>query len=141
MSQRQFIVRRFALGPLAQWGFIAGAIVACLPAFLCSWAVFTAVQALRGMLINWRDVGFEILGQRLSFNMIEVLNLQELLTTLTKVAGLGVFGIVGLWCLLALALGVFGAAVLALLGAFYNTTGRLQVEVEPVVPKEEIVAP
>jgi uncharacterized protein (DUF58 family) len=41
-------------------------------------------------------------------------------------------GIVFLALLFAVGLGVFGALVLLLLGAFYNTTGRLQVEVEPV---------
>jgi small-conductance mechanosensitive channel len=129
---RAFVIRRFELGPLAQWGFIAGALAACLPALVCSWFFFTLVQALRGLLVGWRDVGFEVLGQRLSFNLIEMLNLRDALQTLTNVAAFGVLGIVLLALLMATALGVFGAIVMALLGAFYNATGRLRVEVEPV---------
>ncbi len=130
MQKRAVVIRRFALGPLAQWGFIAGAIVACLPAFVCSWGLFTLAQGLRGLLYSWRDVGFDILGQRFSFNLLETLNLENVSQTLTGLTGLGLFGIVFLALGLALALGVFGALVLLLLGAFYNATGRLQVEVE-----------
>lgn len=131
MQKHTVVIRRFALGPLAQWGFIAGAIIACLPAFVCSWAFFTLVQGARSLLYSWRDVGFDILGQRISFNLLDVMNLQDLTQTLTGIAGLGVIGIVVLALLFAAGLGVFGALVLLLLGAFYNTTGRLQVEVEP----------
>ncbi|MCG3142485.1 MAG: hypothetical protein HDKAJFGB_03954 [Anaerolineae bacterium] len=131
MQKHTVVIRRFALGPLAQWGFIAGAIVACLPAFVCSWGLFTLAQGVRGLLYSWRDVGFEILGQRLSFNLLEMLKLENFSQTLTGITGLGLFGIVILALIFALALGVFGALVLLLLGAFYNTTGRLQVEVEP----------
>jgi len=131
MQKRTVVIRRFALGPLAQWGFIAGAIVACLPAFVCSWGLFTLAQGVRSLLYSWRDVGFEILGQRLSVNLLEMLKLENFSQTLTGLTGLGLFGIVILALIFALALGVFGALILLLLGAFYNTTGRLQVEVEP----------
>lgn len=132
MQTRALIIKRFALGPLAQWGFVAGALIACLPAFLCSWIFFTLIQALRGLLASWRDVGFEVLGQRLSFNLVETLNLQGALQTLTNLAGYGVFGIFLLALLVAALLGVFGALVMSLLGMFYNATGRLRLEVEEV---------
>ena len=131
-NERAFVIRRFALGPLAQWGFIAGAIIACFPAFVCSWIFFALVQALRTMLMNWQDVGFEFLGQRISFDLVELLNLQDAAQNLTTLSGFGVFGILFVALLMAAALGVFGALVMAVLGVFYNTTGRLQVEVEPV---------
>ncbi len=131
-KSRALVIKRFALGPLAQWGFVAGALIACLPAFLCSWIFFTLIQALRGLLAGWRDVGFEVLGQRLSFNLVETLNLQEALQTLTNLAGYGVFGIFLLALFVAVLLGVFGALVLSLLGMFYNATGRLRLEVEEV---------
>jgi len=141
MSTRALIIRRFALGPLAQWGFVAGALIACLPAFVCSWLFFTLVQAARGLLASWRDVGFEILGQRLSFNMLEVLKLEDVSQLLTNLAGFGVFGIVILGIVGAAALGIFGALVMILLGAFYNATGRLQIEVEEVSAQAEVPAP
>jgi len=130
MQTRSLIIRRFALGPLAQWGFIAGALVACLPAFVCSWVFFTAVQGLRGLIASWRDVGFDVLGQRLSFNMVEMLQLQKALESLTSIAGYGVFGILLVALGIAALLGLFGALVLTLIGLFYNATGRLQLEVE-----------
>ncbi len=132
MQRRSFVVRRFGLGSLAQWGFITGALVACFPAFVCSWVFFALLQGLRGLLLSWQDVGFEVLGQRIGFNLLEMLSLEDLVQTLNGVTGFGVFGILMVALLMALALGVFGAIVLALLGLFYNTTGRLQVEVEPV---------
>ncbi|MBI4671820.1 MAG: hypothetical protein HY741_09160 [Chloroflexi bacterium] len=141
MPKRALIIRRFALGSLAQWGFVSGALIACLPAFVCSWGFFTLIQAARGLLASWREVGFEILGQRLSFNMVEVLNLKDLLQLLTNVASVGVLGIVVLAMLGAVALGIFGALVLMLLGAFYNLTGRLRVEVEEVSADTHVQAP
>ena len=131
-KSRALIVTRFALGPLAQWGFVAGALVACLPAFVCSWLFFTVTQALRGLIASWRDAGFEVLGQRIRFNLVEMLNLQDALKTLTDITGYGVFGIFLLALLVAALLGLFGALVTTLLGMFYNATGRLRVEVEEV---------
>lgn len=132
MQTRELVIKRFALGPLAQWGFVAGVLIACLPAFLCSWVFFALVQSLRGLIAGWRDVGFEVLGQRLSFNLVEVLNLQGALETLTNIASFGVFGILLLALLVAALLGLFGALVVTLIGLFYNATGRIQVQVEEV---------
>jgi hypothetical protein len=132
VRSRALIIKRFPLGPLAQWGFVAGIVVACLPAFLCSWGFFSLVQSLRGLIAGWRDVGFDILGQRLSLNLVETLQLQNTLQTLTNIAAFGVFGIFLFAFLFAAVLGLFGAAVMTLLGLFYNTTGRIRVEVEEV---------
>lgn len=132
MQTRQLVIRRFALGPLAQWGFITGALIACLPAFVCSWIFFTAVQGLRGLIAGWRDVGFEFLGQRISFNLVETLQLQTVLESLTSIAGFGVFGILFLALGAAALLGIFAALVMTVIGIFYNATGRLQMQVEEV---------
>lgn len=132
MQTRALIIRRFALGPLAQWGFIAGALIACMPAFVCSWVFFTAVQGLRALIAGWRDVGFDVLGQRLSLNLVETLQLQKALDALTSIAGFGVFGIFLAGLGIAALLGIFGALVLTLIGLFYNATGRIRMEVEEV---------
>jgi hypothetical protein len=134
MSSRSVIIRRFALGPLAQWGFVAGVVIACLPAFLCSWVLFSLVSALRELIAGWRDIGFEVLGQRVAFDLVELLDLENLLAALTSIAGLGVFGVALLALLMAALLGGFGALVLTVLGVFYNTTGRLRLELEEVEP-------
>lgn len=132
MRQRELIIKRFALGPLAQWGFVAGVIVACLPAFLCSWVFFNLVASVRGIISSWRDVGIDVLGQRISFNLVQVLNLEDVLQASTNIAGFGIFGIFLVALLLAALLGLFGAIVLTIIGLFYNTTGRLKIEVEEV---------
>lgn len=138
MTQRRAVViRRFALGPLAQWGFVGGAVVACLPAFVCSWLGFTLIAALRRMLAGWRDVGIEVLGQRISFNLVEMLNLQSFSQTLAGIAGLGIFGLILAALALALVLGLFGALVMTALGLFYNATGRLQLELEETAADEQ----
>ncbi len=134
MQSRSFIIKRFELGPLAQWGFIAGVLVACLPAFACSWFFFSLVNSAREVIGGWTDVGFEFLGQRISFDLVETLSLQELYLTLGSLAGLGVFGVLFLALAVAALLGLFGAAVLTVLGLFYNTTGRVRVQVEEVGP-------
>ncbi len=132
MQTRALIIKRIALGSLAQWGFVAGIVIACLPAFVCSWIFFTLVQTLRGLIAGWRDVGIDFLGQRLSVNLVEVLKLQDALASLTNLASLGVFGIALVGLALAALLGVFGALVMTLLGLFYNATGRVRLEVEEV---------
>lgn len=130
MRVREVVIRRFALGPLAQWGFVTGVIIACLPSFLCSWLVFTLAGTLRVLIGSWRDVGFTVLGQRISFNLVDTLNLQNVLQTLNTVSALGIFGIVILFLVLSALLGIFGALVLTALGLFYNTTGRVRLELE-----------
>lgn len=132
MQSRALIIKRFALGSLAQWGFVAGVVIACLPAFVCSWIFFTLAQSLRGLVASWRDVGFEVLGQRVSFNVVEMLNLQNALQTLTNLAGFGVLGIFLSALVIAALLGIFGALVMLLIGVFYNLTGRVRIEVEEV---------
>jgi hypothetical protein len=130
MSSRTLIIKRFALGPLAQWGFVAGIVIACLPAFVCSWVFFALVGSLQSLISGWQDVGFEILGQRLSLDLVELLQLEDALRALTGLTGLGIFGILLLALAAAALLGAFGALVLTCIGLFYNATGRLKLEVE-----------
>lgn len=82
-------------------------------------------------------MGFEILGQRLSFNLVEMLNLQQALESLTNIAGFGIFGIVLAALLVAALLGLFGALVTTLIGMFYNATGRLELQVEDMPRNEQ----
>ncbi len=128
MATHSYVIKRLGIASLARWGFAAGALVACLPAFACSAIFFTAAAALRAIVEGWRDVGISFLGQRLSLNLVQLLQLQSFADTLRTLAGLGVFGILVLWLALAAALGLIVALVLILLGLFYNLTGRLELE-------------
>lgn len=130
MSTRSVVVRRIALGPLAQWGFIIGAVIACLPAFLCSWVFFTAAQALRNLLTSMRDIVIDPNFLKIHINLVDLLSLQSQQQNVSMVAGYGVLGIALVGLGLAILLGVFGALVTTLLGLFYNLTGRVELELE-----------
>ncbi len=128
MATHSYVIKRLGIASLARWGFAAGALVACLPAFACSAVFFTVVTAVYRIVEGWRDVGFNLLGQRLSLNLVQALNLQSFAEMLRNVTGLGVFGILLLWFALAAALGLIVALAFILLGLFYNLTGRLELE-------------
>ncbi len=128
MAAHSYVIKRLGIASLARWGFAAGALVACLPAFACSAIFFTVVAAVRRVVEGWRDVGIDFLGQRLSLNLVQLLQLQSLADTLRSLAGWGVFGILILWLALAAALGLVVALAVILLGLFYNLTGRLELE-------------
>ncbi len=128
MVSHSYVIKRLGLASLARWGFAAGALVACLPAFACSALFFTVAAGLRRVVEGWRDVGIEFFGQRLSLDLVRLLQLQSFADTLRSLAGLGVFGILALWLALAAALGLIVALTLLLLGLFYNLTGRLELE-------------
>ena len=128
MNSRSFVIRRFGIASLARWGFVAGALVACLPALLCSAIFFTITESVRRVVQSWREVGVDFLGQRVRFDFVELLHLQNFSDALNQVDALGLFGILLVALCLALALGLFVGLVLILLGLFYNATGRIRIE-------------
>ncbi len=128
MSTHTYVVRRLGIGSLARWGFAAGALVACLPALLCSGLLFTVVDIVRRVVEGWRDVGVSVLGQRIALNMVDLLHLQQFLDTLRTIDALGILGILLLGLILAAALGLIVAISFVLLGLFYNLTGRMELE-------------
>ncbi len=130
MGARSYVITRVGIASLVRWGMVAGALVACLPAFACSALLFSATALLHRTLEGWRDIGISFFGQRLSLNLIELLHLQALANGVSALDALGVFGILVFWLLMSLALGLLVAAALALVGAFYNLTGRLELALE-----------
>jgi hypothetical protein len=130
LSSKKVSIKRFSLGSLALWGFIAAAIVASLPSLFCSLTFFLSLAGLRNFIGGLGEVGFSILGQKISFNLIDLLKLKDFYTTLNTITAWGYVGILLLGLAAVVALGIFGALVTLLLGALYNATGRLQVEVE-----------
>ncbi len=128
MSPRTYTLRRIGLGSLFRWGLVGGVVVACLPGLVCSTVLFSVARSLGDLLASWRDVGITVLGQRVALNLIDLLHLNDFYNLLLQLAGFGVFGILLLTILLALALGIFSGVVLLLLGLFYNLTGRIDVE-------------
>lgn len=130
MNSHTYVVRRLGLGSLVRWGFAAGALVACCPALALSALLFIVTASLHRVVEGWRDVGISLLGQRLSLDLVELLHLQKFLDLLRAADALGVFGILLAGLTLSLVLGFVVAFALALLGVFYNATGRLELEVQ-----------
>lgn len=128
MNSRTYVVTRLGLGSLVRWGFAAGALVACFPALACSVLFFVLTASVHRTLEGWRDVGVTLLGQRLSLDLINLLHLDRFLDLLRAADALGVFGILLAGLLLSFASGLIAALALALLGVFYNATGRLELE-------------
>lgn len=128
MQPRSYVIRRFGLGSLVRWGFVAGALVACLPGLLCSGAFFWVASLIYQTIESWRDVGLTIVGQRFSLDFVQLLQLGALEGALRAIQALGVLGILVLSLLIASGLGVITALSLAVLGVMYNFTGRLEIE-------------
>ncbi len=128
MPTRSYVIKRIGISALARWGFVAGALVACFPAFGCSAIFFSVTAAVRGMVEGWRDVGLTVLGQRLSLDFVQLLHLNSFAQALSDINALGVLGILLLALVLALAVGVVVALSFVLLGVFYNLTGHLELE-------------
>jgi hypothetical protein len=128
LPTRSYVIKRIGISALARWGFAAGALVACFPAFGCSAIFFFITAAVHRIAEGWRDVGLTVLGQRLSLDFIQLLHLNSFAEALSSINGLGVLGILLLALVLALAMGVVVALSFVLLGVFYNLTGHLELE-------------
>ncbi len=128
MPSRSYVIKRLGIGSLARWGFAAGALIACLPAWICSAIFFSIAAALRRLIETWRDVGVTILGQRYSLDLVQLLQLRSFADALRGIDALGILGILLLALVLAVAMGVVVGLSLVLLGVFYNLTGRLELE-------------
>lgn len=123
---------------MARWGFAAGAVIACLPVFLCSWIFLSFIGAAYNTLGGLKSASLQILGQTISFNLLDALNLKSLYDTLGSVAAWGFFGFLFLGLLGIALLGFFSMLAFYLLGLFYNMTGRVRVEVADVRPTGEL---
>ncbi len=128
MPSRSYVIKRLGIGSLARWGFVAGALIACLPASVCSVIFFSIAAALRRLVETWRDVGVTVLGQRYSLDFVQLLQLRSFVDALRGIDALGILGILLLALVLAVAMGIVVGLSLVLLGVFYNFTGRLELE-------------
>ena len=109
MSTHTYVVKGLGIGSLARWGFAVGALVACLPAFMCSLIAFAVSRSVHRIVEGWQDVGVTFIGQRLSLNMVDLLHLGQFLNVLRALDALGVFGILLLGMLLVALLGLLFA--------------------------------
>lgn len=138
-------VRRVDLVSLGKMGCLLGAVAAFLPSLLCGLLAMGAAVVLRDWLEGWQQasVGFNLplIGeQSFSFDLVEPLGLEGVLSTLQAITAASgvtlVFGVLAL----ALVSGLLLAVIVTLVGLAYNliasTTGGLVVEMKPLAGPE-----
>jgi hypothetical protein len=121
-----YTIRRFAITPLARFGCVLGTLVSVIPACLCSLPGLWLVSAIRHLLEGWRSVTlFDMLGQKVTVNFIDLLNLNDLLRALRFFddrAWLTLVAAIFFFCLTG---GLAFTAIAAILGLGYNQLGAL----------------
>ena len=132
-------VRRIGLASLGKMGCLLGAVAAFLPSLLCGLVGVVAAGLLRQWLASWQEavIGFDLpfVGeQSLRFDLVEVLRLEGLLTTLETVTSASGLTLAVAVLALALLSGLFLAVTVTLMGLAYNliasATGGLVVEMK-----------
>jgi hypothetical protein len=103
-------------------------LVACLPAFICSVLFFSITSAAYQIVATWRDVGLTILGQHFYLDFVQLLQLGQFADGLKTIQAFGAAGVLLLALVFAAAMGIIVALSFALLGALYNFSGRLKIE-------------
>ena len=134
-------VRRIDLASLGKMGCLLGTVAAFLPSLLCGLLVTGAAAVVHRWLESWQgaSVGFELplIGeQSLSFDLVELLRLEGVLSTLEAVTAASAVTLVLVVLALAVVSGLLLAAIVALVGLAYNlvasATGGLVVELKPL---------
>jgi hypothetical protein len=130
-----YTVRRIGIVSALKYGFVLGAVIACLPGMLCGVASAQGVEALRRWLESWQMIRINLLVETLEFDLMELLHLKQILTQVQALDQQRV------WLALALAMGsmllvgLFAALITVLAGVIYNgiagLSGGIQVEIEP----------
>jgi hypothetical protein len=127
-------IRHVRVRSVLAFGFVVGAIVACLPAFMCGATGAGAVSVARRWLEGWQTIRIDLLLDTLEFNLVEILRLQEVLTRLQALDQRRM--LLGLVLALGLTLGagLLAAVITGLSGAVYNAIagmwGGIELEVE-----------
>lgn len=128
LTLQSYVIKSIGLASLARWGFVLGGIIGCLPALVCSTAIFSLAAALSRTFENARQVGVDILGQQVSIDLVQLLQLGGLADSIQKLQVLGIFGILLFAVSLTIATGVIFGLSLVVFGALYNFAGRIKIE-------------
>jgi hypothetical protein len=137
----KFSVRRVDLGSLGKMGCLLGTVAAFLPSLLCGLLTAGAANLLWRWLKSWQaaSLRFELplIGEQfLTLDLVEMLRLQRVLSTLETVTAAS--GVTLVLAVLALALvsGLSLAVIVTLVGLAYNmfasATGGLVLEMKPL---------
>jgi len=121
---------------IAKFGCLLGWIVALIPNLLCALTAWQLLAALRVWLEGLEQINLSILGFDYVLDLIDILQLQEFLTTLQSVEGRAIPLMIALLIAASVVDGVLVALVLILVGWGYNLlawlTGGLEVELREI---------
>lgn len=129
---------------IAKFGCLLGWIVTLIPNLVCALTAWQLLAALRAWLEGLEQINLSLLGLDYTFDLVDILQLQEVLTTLQGVEGRAIPLMVALLIAASVVGGALVALVLILLGWGYNLlawlTGGLEVELReipgPPVPRQ-----
>jgi len=134
-------VRRIGLDSLGKMGCLLGTVAALLPSLVCGLLAMGAAVTLHRWLTSWQQasLGFHLplMGkQSLTFDLVELLRLEKVLSTLDTVTAASAMTLVLVVLALAVVSGLLLAGIVTLVGLAYNlvasATGGLIVELEPM---------
>ena len=129
---------------IAKFGCLLGWIVTLIPNLVCALTAWQLLAALRAWLEGLEQINLSLLGLDYTFDLVDILQLQEFLTTLQGVEGRAIPLMIALLIAASVVGGALVALVLILLGWGYNLlawlTGGLEVELReipgPPVPRQ-----
>ena len=121
---------------IARFGCLLGWIVTVIPSLICGLVTWRVVVAIRTWLQGWEQIDLGLFGFDYTFDLVDLLQLEELLTSLQVVEGRALPLLIALMIAAGVLGGVLIAFVLILLGWGYNLlawlTGGVVVELQEV---------
>ena len=121
---------------IARFGCLLGWVITVIPSLTCGLALWGILVAVGNWFESWERVSLEVLGLEYTADLIELLQLEEFLTTLQVVESRAFMLIVALVILVGVLGGGLIALTLIVLGWGYNLlawlTGGLELELKEI---------
>ena len=121
---------------IARFGCLLGWVVTVIPSLACGLVAWRLAAAARAWLEGLRQITFNVLGAEFSFELIQILHLEQVLAALRAIEA----DTLPLLVILVIGVGILGggliAVTLVVLGWGYNLlawlTGGVVVDLQPV---------
>ncbi len=130
----RYRIRRISLSSTLKFGLALGLLATLLPACLCGFLTASLIGMLRGFVEGMAQAKFNILGQSIPLNLVELLRLGAFLESLRSLEALGWLLALALAIVMGLGAALFVALTALLIGAGYNllaaVSGGLAVDMD-----------
>jgi len=121
---------------IARFGCLLGWVVTVIPSLACGRVAWRLAAGARAWLEGLRQITFNVLGAEFSFELIQILHLEQVLAALRAIEA----DTLPLLVILVIGVGILGggliAVTLVVLGWGYNLlawlTGGVEVDLQPV---------